>query len=45
MMETDLPYNTAGSNGELRAAGDPSPARAGFVRAGALRPDLVFVLF
>ena len=35
---------TTGSDGDLRSAGDPSPARSGFVRAGALRPDLVFVI-
>ena len=35
--ENHLPYNNAGSAGDLRSAGDPSPARACFVRAGALR--------
>ena len=41
--ETRLPYNTAGSAGDLRSAGDSPPARAGFVRAVTLQPNLVFV--
>ena len=41
MTKTVLPYITAG---DLRSAGDPSPARSGCTHELSLQPDLVFVI-
>jgi hypothetical protein len=44
MTKTDLPYNTAGSGGDLRSAGTCWHLLALLFWQDPLRPDLVFVI-